>query len=429
MSSDKKIQLDASCKITFESPDDGFSYFFGYYDKSPVNSDGSKLLCHRVGFDGRAVQSGDAAEVGYFDLNSDECKFISLESTLAWNWQQGSQLQWLGPDYSSLCIFNAVDKGRYVAVILDVDTLLRKVINFPVYAVHPNGKTALGVRYERHYWCRPGYNYQSFADRRFDENCADDDGIFLIDLEKNQFSLKIPVPQLASFPGCQDTSKYQNWVEHILYSPSGKAFMFFLRWLENGEDKSRVFIVDNDWNLSVLPDNKFFSHYCWKGEQILTIWTSLKSRQGIIKQMRTFLAKLKILKELLMPAYNLLKKHSNKSVINLLTQSSSLVDYQVLCPKEVQAIYDVQGNGHQTWFKDQQRLLNDTYQDEESYRELMVVDTDKKITKSIGKFFSTYNDCTYRCDLHPRLSFDEKKIVIDSAHNLTRKILVIEGFG
>ena len=26
---------------------------------------------------------------------------------------------------------------------------------------YPSGTEALGLNYERHYWCRPGYNYQN----------------------------------------------------------------------------------------------------------------------------------------------------------------------------------------------------------------------------------------------------------------------------
>jgi len=78
-------ELYNNFKIYFETPDDGFSYFFGYYDKSPLNKSNTKLLAHRVSFDGRDVRDGDVAEVGYFDLATKD--FHKIDETLAWNWQ------------------------------------------------------------------------------------------------------------------------------------------------------------------------------------------------------------------------------------------------------------------------------------------------------------------------------------------------------
>ena len=79
----QKIKLENGYEVFFQTPDDGYSYFFGYYDKSPLNFDNSKLLSHRVSFDGRDVRDGDIAEVGYFDLKTK--LFIRIDDTLAWN--------------------------------------------------------------------------------------------------------------------------------------------------------------------------------------------------------------------------------------------------------------------------------------------------------------------------------------------------------
>ena len=151
-----KFELFNNTRIICQTPDDGYSYFFGYYDKPSLSKDNTKLLTHRVSFDGREVRDGDIAEIGYIDLKKNQ--FIKIDETLAWNWQQGSHLQWLPPEFDNRIIYNSIKNNQFISIIHDLNTKEKKIIPFPIYVVHPNGKEALGVNYERLYWCRPGYN-------------------------------------------------------------------------------------------------------------------------------------------------------------------------------------------------------------------------------------------------------------------------------
>jgi len=56
----------------FQTPKDG-NYFFGYYDKSPLDINNKKLLACRSRFFDRAPTSDDTLEIGYFNWQrSDE---------------------------------------------------------------------------------------------------------------------------------------------------------------------------------------------------------------------------------------------------------------------------------------------------------------------------------------------------------------------
>lgn len=72
---------------------DGFHYFFGYYDNPAYSPDDSLHLCNRVPFMDRLPKDGDVNELGVFDLKAGD--FHPIAKTLAWNFQQGSMLQWL----------------------------------------------------------------------------------------------------------------------------------------------------------------------------------------------------------------------------------------------------------------------------------------------------------------------------------------------
>ena len=63
-------------------------HFFGYYDKCPWDKTGRYLLANEIDFCDRQPKSGEALTVGMVDLQ-DKDKFIPLDQTTAWCWQQG----------------------------------------------------------------------------------------------------------------------------------------------------------------------------------------------------------------------------------------------------------------------------------------------------------------------------------------------------
>ena len=50
------------------TPDDGYNYFFGYYDLQPFDKSGERHLAHRVKFNDRIPVKGDIAELGYVTI-------------------------------------------------------------------------------------------------------------------------------------------------------------------------------------------------------------------------------------------------------------------------------------------------------------------------------------------------------------------------
>src|SRR3954471_15368975 len=70
-------------------------HFFGYYDKTPWDKAGRYLLANEIDFVLRQPKADEALTVGMVDLKDGE-RFIELGKTVAWCWQQGTMLQWLG---------------------------------------------------------------------------------------------------------------------------------------------------------------------------------------------------------------------------------------------------------------------------------------------------------------------------------------------
>src|SRR5204863_7908682 len=67
-------------------------HWFGYYDKCPWNISGTKLLAMEADFCDRQPKAGETITIGYVDLKNDN-KYVPLDSTPAWSWQQGAMLQ------------------------------------------------------------------------------------------------------------------------------------------------------------------------------------------------------------------------------------------------------------------------------------------------------------------------------------------------
>lgn len=70
-------------KLSFKTPNDGH-YFFGYYDKSPFDISGDKLLACKPEFIDREPLENDVLEIGYFNWKKGN-EFKKISSTKAWN--------------------------------------------------------------------------------------------------------------------------------------------------------------------------------------------------------------------------------------------------------------------------------------------------------------------------------------------------------
>ncbi|HJO25527.1 MAG: hypothetical protein QF890_01460 [Myxococcota bacterium] len=126
----------------------------------------------------------DRVQIGYWSL--EEGKFYPVAETRAYNWQQGAQLQWLPPDYSTRIVFNDREGDRFVSRIVNIEDGTSRALPFPIYTVHPAGTSAVCVNCERSYFRRPGYNYQGVVKPEWDVPLHPDDGLFRLDLETGE---------------------------------------------------------------------------------------------------------------------------------------------------------------------------------------------------------------------------------------------------
>jgi hypothetical protein len=218
------MQCDLPIRAVTRGPK---SHFFGYYDKFPWDGSGRYLLAMQIGFYDRNPEPDEALTLGTIDLERDD-RFEPFDTTLAWSWQQGTMLQWMGT--SRQAIYNAVDGDRYVSVIRDLDTGRKRILPRPIYAISDDGRQAVTLDYERVNRLRPGYGYIALPESNPEDPAPADRGIYWMDLATGENKLILSLEWAA---GHQPDARFEggeHWFNHLQFNPSGTRFIFLHRW-------------------------------------------------------------------------------------------------------------------------------------------------------------------------------------------------------
>lgn len=403
----------------------GKHHFFGYYDISPWDASETYILSHGTDFIDRMPRVGqDVAQIGVWDTRVGS--FHRCGETKAWNWQQGARLQWLPPYQKDKIVFNDYRNKTLTAIVLDSATGEESVIGFPVYSIAPNGTEALTVNFAR--LARlGGYGYEGILDVSANEKIPADDGIYSIDLKTGKRKLLISVATAASRSFVQ--TKSHHYLAHMLYNPLGTQFCFFHRTtLADGGRHTRLLLAERDGsNIRCLAEGNL-SHFDWYDDKHILIWGR---RRQVLTKMR---------------AIGLPKKIFFQSMLRMIRNMHGTFRHRILgdqcflihidtCRIKPFGVGMITEDGHFSTFKKTGKVLGDTYPNKDCISSLYIYDPMTDIKETIG-FFHMFPDYKYnpqndwsvsalRCDLHPRLSKSETRVCIDSVHEGSRQMYVI----
>ncbi len=388
----------------FESPADA-AYFFGYFNTPQVSSDGSKLLALRVSRFDRVPEPEEVAEVGWFDLLDPARVFHKIGETRAFNWQQGSMLQFLGPDYLHRVIWNFFDGTRFAARIFDL--LTGQTRDVPaIYNLFPDGKAAVTVDFERHAWCRRGYSYGNIMKQEKNAPVVPGDAIHLVDLETGFSRPIINIENMMALNQHSTMEGATHYLEHTTVNPSGSHFAFLHRWRHNNGIHSRLCVsLPDGSDIRVLNDSGRMSHFCWLDDTSLL---GYGGKTNPINTLRSNKAIVKILFKPLLPIYKRLVKDSSRLSKSLTGDAYYIFD--VNNPGSLKLVVPSMRaeDGHPTMLPDGKSFITDTYARSALGQNpiLLAVSLDDDAHVVLDELGSIpcHDESPTRCDLHPRVA-------------------------
>ena len=350
-------------------------FFFGYYDNPAWNAGERYHLCQQVAFWDRLPAADDVARLGMIRLS--DRRFTPFAETTAWNFQQGTMLQWHPRAPNDEVIFNRCVDGRFIGVIRNVHTGAERRLSRPVTNVAPTGAQALSVNFSRLFDFRPGYGYSNMPDPFSAVPAPDDDGVFLIDLATGESRLIISLAEIARLlPAVLHDGKL--CVNHLTFNTDGSRFVMLARTFPDADRPwwhTELFTADlSGGDVYRLPGHGAASHYHWRDAEHLLIYSDAGGKMELY----------------------LLTDH---------TQHAEALDPAFFTR-----------DGHCSYSPDRKWLLYDSYPIN-NYRYLYLYDLEQQRPITLGAFYcSPLIAEDIRCDLHPRWSRSGAAISFDSIH-------------
>ncbi|MBP8127960.1 MAG: hypothetical protein KA184_00150 [Candidatus Hydrogenedentes bacterium] len=366
------------------------AHFCSYYGVCPWNASGRYLVCMESDFDGREVRAGDAARICLLDTVSGELR--ALATTRAWNFQQGSLTHWLGTAPDRRIIYNDCANGAAKSVILDVFSGDRRELPRAVSAVSHDGARAACISYARLNKTRPGYGYPAVSESTTDDPHPDDDGLYVMDLASGETHLIVTIDQVFhDQPPPEDRADDVMWFNHVLFSRDDSRIFFLARFKNPvGSLISAAYTVAPDGSglRCVVPYAWNNSHFDWRNGRQLMVSSRFEAGPKWLHVMLT----------------------------------DGLQDHRPVAPDVLNR------DGHCHFSPDGRWLVSDSYPEgPRRMRRFFLGDMETEQVYEAARFHEpdTFKR-DWRCDLHPRWSRDGKRVCIDSTHEGTRQVYVLE---
>jgi hypothetical protein len=354
-------------------------HWFAYYDKLQFDPSIRYCLGNAVEFEHRSPRPDDEIEVGMVDLKDGD-RWIPLGTSRSWGWQQGCMLQWV-PGTESTVIHNDREGDRFVARVVDVTTRRGRTVPHAIYALAPDGRTAVTTDFRRINEMRPGYGYAGLPDPWTALTAPADVGIQRVDLETGEVTMLVSLAEIVAVPRPGGFGPGKHWFNHLLVSPDGQRTIFLHRWrTEPGRFATRMFTIGLDGTglRELNPGAGMVSHFIWRDADHILAWT----------------------------------RHPTEGDCFCIMEDAVDGGIQPI-GREV-----MPRDGHCTYLPGGRWIVNDTYpQGPDRLQRVYLYEVATGRRVDLGAFPSPA-DYTgeWRCDTHPRHSPDGRWLCIDSPH-------------
>ena len=352
--------------------DRDYHIFFGYYDKTPIQSDSDcpHLLSCRLPITENFFNNNKKLILGFYEDGGENFRII--DKTEAWSWQQGARLMW-HPNIPNIICYNKYSGGMYKTIFynLNQNNVVHQ-IDKASYDISGDGNVSLSLNFERLQKFRPGYGYKEKGNLNSDEFAPEDDGIFLTDIKTNKTNLIVTLKEISQLNPIASMKESRHYFNHISISPLSTGFIFLHLW-DNFESRtSRLFYHNLETSkLTQLTDFPV-SHYTWKDDSHVLVTEEYNNRYNYV-------------------------------LYNVITLDREILGSNLLYR-----------DGHPSVLKNKNYFICDSYRNRLGFQSLFLFDVLKNSKKNILKtYIPNKFEGEQKCDLHPRLSSDSKTVCID----------------
>lgn len=362
-------------------------HFYGYFNMNPWNAALTHHLALETTFHDRRPGPDDTALVGLVEAGTR--RFTPYARTAAFNFQQGSMLRWIDAGYGEEFTYNDWENGALVARAVDPATGAARTIGGAIEAISPTQPIAIGLNYARIARCRPVVGYAPQGAVAGDIPYPEDDGLFLLDLRTGQRRLILSIAEVIAALPMDETRDGLAYFHHVFFNPSGARLVFFCRVTRPQGWHSSLWSVNPDGSdLACQIDYRFaVSHLDWWDDRRLVVSTDLLGgKMGFVQ----------------------------------FTDGAG--DFR---PFGAGAL---PGDGHLCFSPDRRWAVYDTYpRGEPRMGDLFLFEPRTGERVHLGQFYAPEPfSGDIRCDLHPRWRPDGTAITIDSVHEGSRQIYLVD---
>ena len=437
------------------------NHFFGFHDLVQTNARGDLTLALEVEDITRPPMPGETCVSGVVV----EGQFMPIHKTQTWNYPQGARQQWLGDSDLFTCndrspvgeLISKIGDGRTLRI---VDTL-----PFPVHCIV--GNKAFWIDYDRLH-AVGGYGYVPLRREGY-SRIADvprDDGLWIGDMRTGKRDLLAAIETIAE---CGEKSirrtNFPHYVTHPMPNPSGTRIALLHQYrVPDGGDISRIVTIGVDGGAMRCLAKGLVSHFTWIDDETIFAWGG--DERAICSFRESMIWRLPGAWTAARFAKTIVKK------IRAMGKEKNLPDRKSVQTRSFMMLKDCDGtsikksgigilteDGHPMARPGRlSEVVCDTYPDATGFRRLFLYDTvnekrvdigcfrkidqmpdinkfdweatqsgvDSRIARAFKRSEYMFTRSGLHCDLHPRWSYDGKRIFFDSIHEGTRQIYSVE---